>query len=136
MLLQKISITNFRQYKGTTEIAFSTDKKKNVTVIMGENGTGKTTLAQAFMWVLYGETEFKVKELLNRELRDKMYPGDEQQVKVELVVQDDVGKYYHVVRRQKYICKQKRVDKGELLFTVRYKDENGQLQSMVPVFYF
>ena len=130
MLLQKISITNFRQYKGTTEIAFSTDKKKNVTVIMGENGTGKTTLAQAFMWVLYGETEFKVKELLNRDLRDEMYPGDEQQVKVELVVQDDVGKYYHVVRRQKYICKQKRVDKGELLFTVRYKDENGQLQSM------
>lgn len=130
MLLQKINITNFRQYKGTTEIAFSTDIEKNVTVIMGENGTGKTTLAQAFMWVLYGETEFKVKELLNRDLRDNMLPGDEQQVKVELVVQDDLGKYYHVVRRQKYICKQKRLDKGEQLFTVRYKDANGQMQSM------
>ena len=130
MLLQKISITNFRQYKGTTEIIFSTDADRNVTVIMGENGTGKTTLAQAFMWVLYGETDFKVKELLNRDLRDNMIPGDEQQVKVELVVQDDVGKYYHIVRRQKYVCKQKRVDKGELTFTVRYKDENGQMQSM------
>ena len=103
MLLQKISITNFRQYKGTTEIIFSTDADRNVTVIMGENGTGKTTLAQAFMWVLYGETDFKVKELLNRDLRDNMIPGDEQQVKVELVVQDDVGKYYHIVRRQKYV---------------------------------
>ena len=40
MLLQKISITNFRQYKGTTEIIFSTDADRNVTVIMGENGTG------------------------------------------------------------------------------------------------
>lgn len=130
MLLQKISMTNFRQYKGTTEIAFSTDTDKNVTVIMGENGTGKTTLAQAFMWVLYGETEFKVKELLNRDLKDNMLPGDEQQVKVELVVQDDLGKYYHVVRRQKYICKQKRVEKGEHLFTVRHKGGDGQMQSI------
>lgn len=130
MLLQKIKITNFRQYKGTTEIVFSTDINKNVTIIMGDNGSGKTTLAQAFMWVLYGETDFKVKELLNRDVRDDMCLGEEQYVKVELVVQDDVGKYYSIVRSQKYICKQKRVEKGDMLFTVRHKGDDGQMISM------
>ena len=47
MLIKKITLRNFRQYMNT-EISFSTDPEKNVTLIKGDNGTGKTTLAQAF----------------------------------------------------------------------------------------
>ena len=41
MLLKKIILDNFRPFKGKQEILFSTDINKNVTVIMGENGSGK-----------------------------------------------------------------------------------------------
>ena len=59
MLLKKITLKNFRQFKGVQSVEFATDPQKNVTVIMGENGSGKTTLAQAFTWCLYGVTDFK-----------------------------------------------------------------------------
>ena len=43
------------RYKGQYKIEFSCDAEKNVTVVMGDNTFGKTTLAQAFRWGLYGE---------------------------------------------------------------------------------
>ena len=58
MLIQSIKLENFRQFKGKQKIEFSCDKNKNVTIVMGENGAGKTTLEQAFLWCLYGVTEF------------------------------------------------------------------------------
>lgn len=48
MLLKKLTLTNFRPFKGEHVIEFSTDKDKNITLVMAENGAGKTTLAQAF----------------------------------------------------------------------------------------
>lgn len=54
MLLQKLKLVNFRQFYGdTTEIEFSTDTYKNITLIHGENGLGKTTLLNAILWCLY-----------------------------------------------------------------------------------
>ena len=41
MLLKKITLKNFRQFKGVQSVEFATDPQKNVTVIMGENGSGK-----------------------------------------------------------------------------------------------
>ena len=43
MLLQSIELQNFRQFINE-KIDFSTDPERNVTLIIGENGTGKTTL--------------------------------------------------------------------------------------------
>ena len=70
MLIKRIELINFRQYIDTT-IEFSVDPQKNITIIMGDNGTGKTTLAQAFQWALYGETGFQIKELINRKVREQ-----------------------------------------------------------------
>ena len=64
MLLQSIKLENFRQFVNEY-IDFSTDKDRNVTLIIGENGTGKTTFAQAFFWCLYGDTDFKDKVMLS-----------------------------------------------------------------------
>ena len=64
MLLQSIELQNFRQFINE-KIDFSTDPERNVTLIIGENGTGKTTFAQAFFWCLYGETDFTNKTMLN-----------------------------------------------------------------------
>ena len=54
MLLQKLKLVDFRQfYSDTTIIEFSTDTDKNITLIHGENGVGKTTLLNSILWCLY-----------------------------------------------------------------------------------
>lgn len=69
MEIKSIKLINFRQFKNAS-IDFSTDSQKNVTIIIGENGTGKTTLEQAFFWCLYGITKFKDKVVLNRSVAE------------------------------------------------------------------
>ena len=54
MILERLVIRNFRQFKGEQEIIFSDNKERNVTLIHAENGFGKTTLLNAILWVLYG----------------------------------------------------------------------------------
>lgn len=54
MKFQSITMNNFMRYKGRNVIEFSCDEKKNVTVVLGDNTVGKTTIAQAFRWGLYG----------------------------------------------------------------------------------
>lgn len=71
MEIKTIKLINFRQFKNET-IEFSTNPEKNVTIIIGENGTGKTTLEQAFFWCLYGTTKFKDKKILNRYVAEQL----------------------------------------------------------------
>ncbi len=86
MLIKKMTIENFRQYVGKNEIEFSTDKNKNVTLLIGDNGTGKTTLSQAFLWCLYGETPgfLKKDSILSNVVENEMYDGWNRAVKVSL----------------------------------------------------
>ncbi len=54
MLLKKVKLRNFRQYLGVVEFRFAVDSKKNVTIIHGENGVGKTALLNAIKWAFFG----------------------------------------------------------------------------------
>lgn len=54
MRLLSLEVENFRQFRGRQTITFATDHKQNVTLVYGPNGGGKTTLLNAFTWVLYG----------------------------------------------------------------------------------
>ena len=100
MLLQSIELKNFRQFINE-KIDFSTDPERNVTLIIGENGTGKTTFAQAFFWCLYGETDFTDKTMLNRVLAEQMTPDQKITVKVVLKLTHGSATY-EVVRTQEY----------------------------------
>jgi DNA sulfur modification protein DndD len=54
MKLSAIRLFNFRQFYGETpEIRLATDNDRNTTIIHGNNGSGKTTILNAFTWVLY-----------------------------------------------------------------------------------
>ena len=53
MKLNYLQLCNFRQFYGKTlQIKFAS-KERNTTVIYGNNGAGKTSLLNAFTWVLY-----------------------------------------------------------------------------------
>lgn len=54
MILERIVLNNFRQFKDRQEILFSDLRDRNVTLIHAENGFGKTTLLNALLWALYG----------------------------------------------------------------------------------
>lgn len=57
MKISKIELDNFRQYYGKVEFEFDTDSKKNIVVIVGVNGAGKSNLYNAITWCLYGIEE-------------------------------------------------------------------------------
>lgn len=68
MKLLKINLKNFKQYYGEQSIDFAVSddsSEKNVTVIYGENGRGKTSIYRALIFALYGET------ILNQDLDDR-----------------------------------------------------------------
>lgn len=54
MILERLVLENFRQFKGRQEIVFSDLRERNVTIVHAENGFGKTTLLKALLWALYG----------------------------------------------------------------------------------
>ncbi|MDS0284045.1 AAA family ATPase [Haloarcula onubensis] len=57
MELEKLTLHNFRQFYGEQELVFSGDTEKNVTVIHGSNGSGKTTVLNSFLWLFYGDVK-------------------------------------------------------------------------------
>jgi DNA sulfur modification protein DndD len=67
MKLEKIELTDFRQFKGHQEIEFSTGSLDNVTVVYGENGRGKTGIFRALMFCLYGDRSLSQDELTGEE---------------------------------------------------------------------
>ena len=129
MIIKSIQLCNFRQYKGEQPpILFSTDPDKNVTVILGVNTSGKTTLIQAFRWCLYGECSFKPKEILNAEVDDDMAAFQHRNVFVELVLQHE-GKDFTIRRTQEFQKTERYVLKAnEQKLKIQYKEDNGEEQ--------
>jgi len=69
MRINRISINNFRIYKGVTSIDFTSEnEEKNVTIIAGQNGFGKTTFLSALVWGFYGKLIGEVDEKYKREI--------------------------------------------------------------------
>lgn len=54
MIIESLTLENFRQFRGKHTLRFS-HGKKNVTVVLGENGRGKTGLFRALMFCLFGD---------------------------------------------------------------------------------
>jgi DNA sulfur modification protein DndD len=76
--LISIELHNFRQFVGTQKIEFAAGDDRNVTLVYGANGGGKTTLLNAFTWALYGTTtdDFEEKyHLVTDSVWDDADPG-------------------------------------------------------------
>ena len=104
MLIKSLKYKNFRQFKGENTIEFSIDPYKNVTIILGDNTYGKTTLLQMFNWCFYNKALFNDNPdfLLNLELASNMYNGDSPvEVMVEILLSHE-GRDYIISRKQEY----------------------------------
>ena len=125
MLLQSIKLENFRQFRNESIDFADGSNGKNVTIIIGENGTGKTTFAQAFFWCLYGETEFSDKNILNKVVASELRPGQEAKVQVILKLKHgDVD--YTLIREQVYRKDtSNRIKADNTIFDIAKKDASG-----------
>lgn len=129
MKIESLEIKNFRQFYQYVSIEFSTDPKKNVTVVHGANGSGKTSLLNAFKWCFYGQTDFDTSNeyILNESAILEKNIGDsiELEVCVNFVHE---GKRYFARRTQKF----KKTDSAlaESLsrpeFILEFTSEDGQ----------
>jgi len=71
MYIKEIELNNFRIYKGVNKINLSPEKDKNIIVVSGKNGFGKTTFLMSLVWCLYGKNMQNVDELYQKEIGDK-----------------------------------------------------------------
>ena len=74
MIIQSVTVENFRSFYGEQTVQFATGKKKNTTIVYALNGVGKTNLLNAVLWCLHGtfSPSFKKRsDLLNWQAKDE-----------------------------------------------------------------
>lgn len=54
MIINSVTVENFRSFYGEQTVNFSIDKTRNATLIYALNGVGKTNLLNAILWCLHG----------------------------------------------------------------------------------
>ena len=69
MWIERIKLKNFRIYAGDTEVVFKKQEGKNISLIAGKNGFGKTTFLTSLIWGLYGGLMRQVEEKYQKDIR-------------------------------------------------------------------
>lgn len=109
MLIDSIIINNFRIYKGENRISFPPSVKKNVFIISGENGFGKTTFLTSLIWCLYGKLMSDVDDKFKKEINE--YFGYKNFAKSNLnKFQQKKAKQLNISDEEKKIIKKKGYD--------------------------
>lgn len=71
MIITRIELYNFRIYKGFNTIDLASSDSKNIFIISGNNGFGKTTLLMSMVWCMYGRNMQEVDDLYKKEITDQ-----------------------------------------------------------------
>lgn len=148
MKINKIVLYNFNSFEGLNEFDFtSPEEGKNIILIGGKNGAGKTSLFTAIKIALYGPLAFgyvginphyvsKIKDCIN----SKAFQTDKVQAKVELtlslMVERELREYV-IVREwdysgQKLIENHSVSEGGKLLDSKELSYFQNYLQGMIP----
>lgn len=69
MRIRKLVLNNFRVYKGESSIEFPRLDGKNIHVVSGKNGYGKTTFLTSLIWCLYGKSMSQVEDKYRDDIR-------------------------------------------------------------------
>lgn len=148
MKINKVKLYNFSSYEGNNEFNFEiTDKNKNIILIGGKNGAGKTSLFTAIKVALYGPLAYgyvganshytsKIKDLINSKAFQQEIVEAEVQITLELKIEREI-KNYIITRKWNYTAQKLteeyfiekdgvKLDEQELSYFENY------LQSIIP----
>ncbi len=70
MFIKSIELNNFRVYHHECKINFARDEKRNIHIISGYNGYGKTTFLTGLVWCLYGKLMKDVEDVFKQQIDD------------------------------------------------------------------
>jgi DNA sulfur modification protein DndD len=70
MFVSQITLDNFRVYSGNHLIRFSVDSDKNITIVAGNNGFGKTSFLTSLVWCLYGKLMVDVDDRYRQDIAE------------------------------------------------------------------
>ena len=148
MKINKISLYNFNSYEGHNEFDFeSRDKSKNIVLIGGKNGAGKTSLFTAIKIALYGPLAFgyvgpnahyiaKIKDCINSKAFQKNEVNAEVQLTLSLMIEREY-KEYVITRNWKYINQKLEetytvLEEGKQLANQELSYFQNYLQGLIP----
>lgn len=118
MYIKEIELNNFRIYKGKNKIDLSPESEKNIALVSGKNGFGKTTFLMSLVWCLYGKQMQNVDELYLKEISDKggygKYIGNSlnRLAKVEGENKFSVSVTFNDVKIQEIPCKEIKITRS------------------------
>jgi len=108
--IQSIELENYRQYRDKALVELHYDPKKNINVVIGANGAGKTNMLNALDWCLYGREDHldkysgKKQPIVNDAVLKELRPGQSARARVALRMTDPRGHLY-VFERQTTVQK-------------------------------
>ena len=85
MIIKEISIRNFRSYYGENKFEFS----EGLTLVIGDNGDGKTTFFEALQWLFNTATENNSIDNASEMRKSKLEIGESDEVAVRMVFDHD-----------------------------------------------
>ncbi len=137
MKLTAIKLCNFRSFYGKTpELILAGGEEKNTTIIYGNNGTGKTSLLNAFTWVLYEKFSAafaSAEQLVNKRAVAEAQIGQFVECWVEVAWEHD-GIRYRVKRECRVYKNATDIDitKTQLYLQFAHDDGNWQFPTQQP----
>lgn len=148
MKINKIQLYNFNSYEGLNEFDFTCeDKGKNIVLIGGKNGAGKTSLFTAIKLALYGPLAFgyvgynshyiaKVKDCINSKAFQHNIVESRVQLTISLIKERENKKYEIIrsweYRNQKLIETYRVYDGGRALNEEDLSYFQNYLQGIIP----
>lgn len=127
MKIIEVTISNFRQYHGTSSVTLSTNPQKNITIIQGVNGSGKSNFMNAITWCLYNEEIFKSKTNQGRDVINESAlfdsPNGEAESSVTVTIGDENPEFIFK-RTEKYRLEKGMPFRADATFTCQQIDPN------------
>ena len=115
MKIDFLELKNYRQWIDQ-KINFSLDDEKNITIIQGSMGSGKTNILNAITWCLFGEEEHlssknKGLPMLNNVLKNQLEANEIGSLEIKIQLKSDENQKILIERNKKY----KKTDNGDLV---------------------